>query len=73
MSISDANRPKSVFGSEHADNTKIKGVRIVESLKHFAISKTGGIVNSFPYIFSIHISTAGMTLSVRIAFKTINL
>ena len=43
-----ANLMKSATGSEPEDSTKIIGVKIVESLKHFARSNVGEIMYSFP-------------------------
>ena len=58
-------------GSDPGDSKKIKGVRLVESLKHFAKSNVGGIINYLPSFSFIQFSTAGKTLSILIAFKTI--
>ena len=71
-SISFANLIKSVTGSLPGDSKNIKGVKFVESLKHFGRSNVGGMMNSLPNLTLIQDYIPGKTLSILIAFKMIS-
>jgi hypothetical protein len=60
--FTSANLIKSATGSDPEDNTKINGVKIVESLKHFPRSNVGDIIYSFPNWLHIQFLIAGITL-----------
>jgi hypothetical protein len=61
--ISSANLRKSDIGSEPADNTNIRGVIIVASLKHLANSNVGAIINSYPSYSAIQFYIAKNLIS----------